>query len=198
MRYGSADLCEEAHLIRAVSALALLASLAAFIVFVGGGLFLLAVESSGERGAGALLAAGGAIAFAMALMLIFARRDAFGSAWRIAAIIAALVAMLPVAALSVAALRFAGLPAGSRTPLLDWPVFGAGLLLGLGALAILLLAYLRVRARREPRYVVEAAPKDIPPPRPAAWVEAPPIDFDAEDEVRVTPVRRATVARLRR
>jgi hypothetical protein len=181
---------------RAVSALAFLASLAAFLVFVGGGLFLLAVESSGERLTGGLLAVGGAVAFAAALMLILARQDAFRGAWRVAVIAAGFVATLPVAALSWAALRFAGLPGSGLPPVLEWSIRGVGLVLGLGALALLLLGYLRTVAAGEAAGRAAAAEWREPPrPQPIAWAEAPRIDFDADDEgdeVRVTPVRRVS------
>ena len=179
---------------RAVAALALLASLVAFAVFVGGGLFLLAVESSGERAAGALLALGGAIAFASALALIFARDGIFDRVGRaVGAATAALLAVLPVAALAFAAFRFAGLPTGSSLPRLDWAVFGVGLLLTLGAASILFLGYLRAVSASTKALRVQgygrAHTNEPARQETSTWAEMPRLRFDAEDEVRVTKVR---------
>jgi hypothetical protein len=177
---------------RAVAALAFLASLVAFAVFVGGGLFLLLVESSGERGTGALLALGGIIAFAATLALIFARDDIIDRVGRSAgASVAAFVAVLPVAALAFGAFRFAGLPIGSSLPRLDWAVFAVGLLLGLGAASILLLGYRRAMDASNATVAHEAQPhaNDPAPQKISTWAEMPRLQFDAEEEVRVTRVR---------
>jgi hypothetical protein len=177
---------------RAVAALAFLASLVAFAVFVGGGLFLLLVESSGERGTGALLALGGMIAFAAALALIFAADDMFDRMGRAAgASVAALIAVLPVAALAFGAIRFAGLPIGSSLPRLDWAVFAVGLLLGLGAASILLLSYWRAMGAPNATVAHEAQPhaSEPAPEKISTWAEMPRLQFDAEEEVRVTRVR---------
>ncbi len=177
---------------RAVAALAFLTSLVAAAIFVGGGLFLLAVESSGERGMGALLALGGTIALASALALIFARDEIFERTGRgVGVAVAALLAMLPVAALAFGAIRFAGLPVGSNLPLLDWMIFATGLLLALGAASILWLGYLRAASvsRTGPRYDSGAQRSEPPPWKTSTWAEMPRLDFEAEEEVRVTRVR---------
>ena len=181
------------HLRRAVAALAFVASLVAFAVFVGGGLFLLAVESSGERGAGALLALGGAIAFASALALIFAGDAVFERTGRgVAAAAAALFAVLPVAALAFAAFRFTGLPTGSLLPRLDWAIFAAGLSLTLGAASILFLGYWRAvgaSIKGAARQLVGARANEPARQETSTWAEMPRLRFDGEDEVRVTKVR---------
>ena len=115
---------------RLVTALAFLSSLASLIVIAGGGLTLLAIENSGERGAGALLALGGAVAFAAVLALIFAKEGAFGEGvleggWRSPR---RSLARSPSPALAFVAIRFAGLPFGSRMPLVDWTVLAIGIL----------------------------------------------------------------------
>ncbi len=129
---------------RLVTALAFLTSLAALIVVAGGGLALLAIANSGERGTGALLALGCTIAFASVMVLIFAQEGVFGDApWRAVAIGAGIVGAIPAAALAFVAIRFAGLPVGSRMPLVDWTVLSVGILFGLGAIAILALGHRR-------------------------------------------------------
>ena len=178
---------------RAVAVLAFLASLVAFAVFAGGGLFLLAVESSGERAAGALLALGGALAFASALVLILGKDHIFDRAGRAAgAAAAAFLAVLPVAVLAFGAFRFAGLPTGSSLPRLDWAVFGFGLLLTLGAASILFLGYLRAASASmagAARQDVRAHANEPARQETSTWAEMPRLRFDAEDEVRVTKVR---------
>lgn len=134
----------EARLKRLTTILALLTSVAAFIATTGGGLTLLAIRVSGERGTGALLAFGGAIAFAAVMGLVFARDGALGEGiWKAAVIVAAIVGAIPPAAISFAAIRFAGLPFGSRMPIVDWTVLLVGLLFALGVLAILALGHRR-------------------------------------------------------
>lgn len=130
---------------RAVAVVAFLFSLLAFLVVAGFGLMLLVVQSSGERGAGALLVVCALLALAAALMLVFARPGAFaGGVRKAAAAGAAVLAALPVAAIAWTTLRFAGLPIGSAMPLVDWPIFAAGIVLALGALSIFALGYLRM------------------------------------------------------
>lgn len=144
--------CEEVDVKRLIAGLAFLTSLAACLVTVGGGLLLLLIEGSGERGAGALLALAGAVTFAAAMVLIFAATDRFsGRSGRAVAVVAALLGVLPVAALSVAALRFSGFPLGSAVPLVDWPVFAAGLLFALGAVSILVMGIWRRSEAAVPR-----------------------------------------------
>jgi hypothetical protein len=140
-----------------IAALAFLTSLVAFVVLTGGGMLLLMVDVSGERGTGALLAFAGAVAFLGAMVLIFAPPGTFrGFGGRSVAVAVGIVAALPVGALSWAALRFAGVPWGNRFPLLDWTSFAVGVLLGLGAASLLVLGYWRMReaggagARRPP------------------------------------------------
>jgi hypothetical protein len=129
---------------RLVTAIAFLSSLAAALVTVGGGLALLLIEDSGERGTGVLLALGGTVAFVLALILLFARDGAFSTRFgNLGALGAAILSALPAAGLAFAAFRFARLPVGSPIPLIDWPVFAAGLALGLGVVALLARGYRR-------------------------------------------------------
>lgn len=129
---------------RAIGVVAFLASLVSLIVIAGGGAALLAIENSGERGAGALLALGGAIAFAAVATLVFAKGGTFATgARRVAAIAAAIVGAIPVAALAFVLIRFAGLPFESVMPLIDWAALALGVLLSLGVLAILALGHRR-------------------------------------------------------
>jgi hypothetical protein len=140
----------EARLKRLVTILALLSSLASSIVIGGIGLTLLAIESSGELGAGALLALCGGVAFAAVMALVLARHGTFGEgAWRAVAIGAAILGAVPSAGLSFAAIRFAGLPFGSRIPLADWTILGIGILFGAGAVAILALGHRRSLERAD-------------------------------------------------
>ena len=142
--FGGREPSTEAELKRLVTALALLSSLASLLVIAGGGLALLAIENSGERGMGALLAACSAIAFAAVMALLFAREGAFGGAlWKGAAIAAAILGAIPPAGLAFLAIRFAGMPIGSRMPLVDWAVLGIGVLFALGAVSILALGHRR-------------------------------------------------------
>lgn len=178
---------------QAVSALAFLAALAAFLTFFAGGLLLLVVESSGERMTGALLAFGSAVAFGLALLVIFGRDATFAGRSGVIFVAAGFVAMLPVAALAFAVLRFAGVPGGT-TALLDWSALAVGLILCFGAAAILVRGWRRGRIVANPERGAETEMWTAPPVRPAAWKQVPPVRFDAdfdEDEVRVTPVRHA-------
>jgi hypothetical protein len=121
-----------------------LTSLISLLFIAGGGVALFAIENSGERGTGALLALGGAIAFGAVMALLFAKDGTFGGAsGRAVAIATAIVGALPVAAISFAAIRFAGFPIGSRTPAVDWSALSAGVVLGLGTLAILAIGVRR-------------------------------------------------------
>ena len=127
-----------------LSGLAFLTSLISLLFIAGGGVALFAIENSGERGTGALLALGGAIAFGAVMALLFAKEGTFrGTAGRAMAIAAAIVGALPVAAISFAAVRFAGLPIGSGTPTVDWSVLLTGVVLALGTLAILAIGHRR-------------------------------------------------------
>jgi hypothetical protein len=129
---------------RLTTVLAFLSSVASFIAIAGGGLTLLAIDVSGERGMGALLALGGIIAFAAAMALIFAGEGVFGGGvWRGVAIAAAIVGALPAAGIAFFAIRFAGLPFGSRMPVVDWSVLLVGILFALGAVSILALGHRR-------------------------------------------------------
>ena len=137
---------------RITTVLAFLSSVASFIAIVGGGLALLAIEVSGERGMGALLALGGIVAFAAVVALIFAREGAFGwGVWKGVAIVAAVVGAIPPAGIAFFAIRFAGLPFGSRMPAVDWTVLMVRILFGLGAIAILALGH-----RRSQEIIVES------------------------------------------
>ncbi len=140
---------------RPVIGFALLSSIAAFLVIVGGGLVLLLVPSSGEQGAGAMLALSGSIAFAAALLLTLGWGRVPGTAEsRAGALTCALLAALPLAALSAIALRFSGLPVNSTLPVVDWSIFGLGLVFALGALSMMAIGYWRMQdalaLRRQP------------------------------------------------
>jgi hypothetical protein len=208
------DRSEEVGLKRLIAGLALLTSVAAFLVIAGIGLAALAIESSGERLNGALLAVGGAIACAATLVLIFARKGAFsGRGGWLGALAAALIGALPVAALGVAALTFSGLPLGSAVPRLDWLMFAAGFVLLLGALSVLAHGYLRTgearRAAARPAKRPEPAARPRVKPRASAlphrwWLEEadrparpPPHDVHEEEEVRVTPIELPSIGRFR-
>ena len=129
---------------RAIAAVAFLASLVSLVVIAGGGAALLAIENSGERGAGALLALGGAVAFAAVVALVFAKKGTFASgARRAAAIAAAIIGAIPVGGLAFVLIRFAGVPFNSVMPLIDWAAFAFGVALAAGVLAILALGHRR-------------------------------------------------------
>jgi hypothetical protein len=204
---------------RLVAGLAFLSSVAAFLVIVGGGLTLLAIESSGERGTGAALALCGTIAFAAAMRLVFAREGAFAGRAGVWAIVAAVVGVLPVAALSIGALRFSGFPISSAVPAVDWPVFALGVVLGLGAVSVLILGYWRCaelpgQAKHRTAHPAEYSavaqrsagqpgrPTEAGPPPPVTSLRRPasrpvPPAFDDEDEVRVTPVDLPSIEQFR-
>jgi hypothetical protein len=138
----------------AINAMAFLSSLAALAVIAGGGLTLLAVENSGERVTGALLAFGSFVAFAAVMALLFLREGTFAEGgWQALAIAAAIVGTLPVAVLAYTAIRFAGVPFDSPVPLLDWTVLALGALLGLGVIAILALGHHRTQEAAAPPLV---------------------------------------------
>jgi hypothetical protein len=144
---------------RAIAAMAFVASLISLVVIAGGGSALLAIENSGERATGGLLAFAGLAAFVAVTALVFARKGSFATgARRALAIAAALLGVLPVAALAFVLIRFAGFPLGSATPLLDWSALALGAALGLGALGILALGHRRSvegrAAQPEPPVVV--------------------------------------------
>jgi hypothetical protein len=129
---------------RAIAAMALLASLISLIIIAGGGGALLAIENSGERGAGALLALAGLVASAAVVLLVFARKGTFASGPRRAlAIAAAIVGVVPVAGLAFVLIRFAGVPFGSAVPILDWGALALGVAMAAGVLAILALGHRR-------------------------------------------------------
>jgi hypothetical protein len=91
-----------------------------------------------------LLAAAGTAAFGAVLFLLFAPAAYFRRrATRILAGLAALIGILPFAALSAAALSFVGMPYGSALPRLDWTLFAVGVLFGLGAVSIAALGFVR-------------------------------------------------------
>ena len=208
---------------RLIAGLAFLSSAAAFFVIVGGGLALLAVANSGERGSGALLALSGSTAFAAALVIVFAKEGAFagrgGRAWALTAV---LLGVLPSAALSAGALRFSGFPYSSATPRIDLPIFAAGLFFACGAAALLATGYRRLRekapARARPEAVrpaehpAEALRPAAEPVRPAelkrpalqprrpAEAERPLTAHSVGDdeELRATPVELPSIGQFRR
>jgi hypothetical protein len=124
---------------------AFVSALMAFVVIGGGGIALAGLQGSGERMPGAAVAVVAGLALGCAMALVFAPRGAFRSgARRALGITSAFVGALPAAALSCAAFIFAGVPWGSRMPIVDWAVFAAGIAFALGALSIVVLGYLRV------------------------------------------------------
>jgi hypothetical protein len=133
---------------RAIGVVAFLSSLVSLMIVAGGGVALLTIENSGERVSGALMALGGAVAFAAVAALAFAKRGAFASgARRALAIVAAIIGAIPVAALAFVLIRFAGLPFDSVMPMVDWTSLALGVLMGLGVLAILALGHRRSQER---------------------------------------------------
>jgi amino acid transporter len=132
---------------RTIAAVAFITSLAAYLIIMVTGVGLAAVEQSGERGLGVLLVAGGTLAFAAAMVLVFAGsarlRKASG---RAGLAIATLCAIVPVATLAGAAFAFAGLPMDSPMPALDWGVFAIGAGFSAGALCLAILGWSRIRA----------------------------------------------------
>lgn len=146
---------------RLVIVIAFLSSLVAAVVMIGGGLAMLAIESSGMRGTGALLALGGAIALAAAMVLVFAGESFLRGGVRGAiAIGIAIVGAAPPAALAYVAIRFARVPFWSPVPLLEWVALAAGLFFGVGAVAILALGHRRSEVRSEAK--VEEEPAEAP------------------------------------
>ena len=138
----------------------------------------IAPRSPREASLRSLTAAG---AFGAALFLIFAPRGYFGRRLRRPlGVVITLAAAAPVATLAGAALVFTGVPLGTRLPLMDWPVFAAGLVLGLGGLCILAMGY-----RRLSESAARSAPEtwaEFEPAAPAASA-----DTD-EEEIRVRRV----------
>ena len=130
------------------AALAFGATLLAFLLLLGTGAFLAVVEESGARGAGVLLALSAAVAFGAAAFLIWAPTGYFSRPLRRPlGVVITLAAAAPPAALAAAALVFTGLPLGTRLPLMDWPLFAAGLVLALGTLCVLAVGYRRLWER---------------------------------------------------
>jgi hypothetical protein len=155
-----------------IAAIAFLASLVAFLVVAGTGIFLLAVENSGERLAGAVLALAATLAFAAAAALVFAPRSTFRPRrGRALAAVLTLLAVAPVAVLAFLAFR------------------GLAVLFACGAGAIVFLGSDRLRRpRREPPRIEDlgAAQRQLH----AALQQDRDIRMraGAEDDVRVTLV----------
>jgi hypothetical protein len=148
---------------RLVAATALVTSLLASLVVVGTGSVLAGIEQSGERLAGALMAAAGVIAAASVLFLVLAPERIFRRRRnRALAVVAALVGVVPPVGLAAALLVFAGLPLGSAIPSLDWPLFACGIVFALGALAIAWLGYRRARQAPAPEPQLDPMPSDAP------------------------------------
>ena len=101
---------------RAIAAVAFLASLVSLLVIAGGGAALLAIENSGERGVGALLALGGLVAFAAVGTLVFAKKGTFASGLRRAGwrSLRQSSAQFRLRCWHLSLIRFAGLPFDSR------------------------------------------------------------------------------------
>jgi hypothetical protein len=124
--------------------MAFASSLLAFLAVLAAALVMVGVQQSGVRGAGLVLLLGGLAAFAGASFLVFAPRGYFDQAsHRALGAGAAIVALVPVAAMALGALLFVGVPASDASRL-DWAVFGIGALLALGALSIAALAFERL------------------------------------------------------
>lgn len=129
---------------RLATAFALVSSLASLFVLAGGGLALLAITVSGERGTGALFAVAGLVCSAAVALLVFAGRGMFRNGlWRAAAIAAALIGAAPPAVLAFLVLRFARSPFSSPVPAIEWLMLAGGVLLAAGAIAILALGHWR-------------------------------------------------------
>jgi hypothetical protein len=178
---------------RAIKVAALLATAVTFLVATGIGLVLVLVPQSGERGSGALLVLAGCLALGGALFLSFAGDRHFESAGGIVlAAVTTLLAFIPVAGLAGAAIFFAGLPFGSVIPLADWSILALGILLALGACAILALGYGRVVRRPPPEPAFETRDLDAARRQLRDAFErdrAGPLRYDRDDDVRVTHVR---------
>jgi amino acid transporter len=138
----------EAELRLLVVAGAFGSSLLAFVLLLAIGAFLAGFEQTGARGTGLLLVVCAVVAFSAALFLVFARPGYFGGRLRRPlGMVVTFVAAAPVVALAWAALFFTGLPLGTDLPLMDWPLFAAGLVLALGSVSILALGYRRASER---------------------------------------------------
>lgn len=130
--------------------LAALSSFVSLLVLTGGGLALLAIEVSGERGVGALLAACGLAASAAVAALIGARYGTFGSGLRrAAAIVLAMVGAAPPAILAFLAFSFARSPWGSPVPTMEWAALAGAILLGVGVVSILAIGHWRSQEHEE-------------------------------------------------
>ena len=161
---------------------AFIASTVAFIAALAIGLFLAGVDESGMRGTGLLLAGGAVVAYAAALLIIVGPPRLFRGRGRVLAWLAALIAIVPLLAISGAALSVSGNPLGSTAPTLEYPAFAAGVLLAVGAAALVRLAVSKPRGARPATLPgaapqVERSPEQGPPSRRA--------DDDDEEEVRV-------------
>jgi hypothetical protein len=154
---GIAAATREAGLKQVVTGVALLSGLAAALILAGVGLALLLIADSGARGSGALLLLGGGASLIVVLLLVFTRERTFSGPVRSAGAVAAgILAAMPAAGLAFAAFRFTWLPFGSPLPMIDWPVFAAGVALALGAVAIVALGY-----RRSQEAELSAAPLSL-------------------------------------
>lgn len=136
---------------RIIIIIALATSLVAFVLIVGTGLFLAGIIQSGERGLGVLLAVAGSVCFGSVLVLVFAPELLRRPGMRALGAVAAVLGVVPLAALSVAAFAFVGVPFGSLIPRLDWSVFGGGVMFAAGAVAVAALGWLRTAKRARPK-----------------------------------------------
>jgi hypothetical protein len=166
---------------RLITGLALAAGAVAFLAMTAAGMFMAGIAQSGTRSAGLLLILGGLVSIGALLFLIFAPPRYFkGASRRMIGAAAAAIAFVPVAAIAVGAIAFAGVPFGSRTPSLDWSVFAVGVGLAAGAIAIVALAYLRLKTSREtvPSSVMHTAPGHA----------APDARYEVHDDIRIKRV----------
>jgi hypothetical protein len=135
----------------AIRLVALAGALVAAAMLMAMGAFLVAFDESGARVVGGVLVAIAAALLAAVLYLVRVSDSRFaGSGGSMRAIAAASVGGVPLAVLALIAMSFAGLPIGSRTPLLDWAILTIGMFFAVGAACVALLAWLRLRAVAQP------------------------------------------------
>ncbi len=161
---------------------ALGASIVAFLGALGIGLFLAAVDVSGERGAGVLLMLGATLAFGSSMLVMFGPSRLFRGSARALAFVAGLIAIVPLVAISAVALLFSGNPLGSELPALDGAMFAVGVLLAAGTVAMVALVLSKARGPRQPGAFAKAgqAGNGSQAGQPSAAVPE-----DDDEEVRV-------------
>lgn len=161
---------------------ALVASIVAFLGALGIGLFLAAVDVSGERGAGVLLMLGATLAFGSSMLVMFGPNRLFRGSARALALVAGLIAIVPLVAISAVALSFSGNPLGSKLPALDGAMFAVGVLLAAGAVAMAALVLTKARGPRQPDPLPNGGQAGE---GPQAGHSSDGVPDDDEEEVRV-------------